>query len=236
MTRCETCKNVIPIDAETEQHCLNTAVPGTVLIAEDDPLIGQDLSERVEGLGYQTVAITALASEALSLAAHHKPSLVLMDIQLAGEMDGIQAAEQMRRLQVPVVFVTGCSSDTVLDRAVLTGPCGYLIKPYDTNDLKATIQVALHKHRAEVERTRLVARLKRVLRNVKTLRGRLSICAYCKRVKDGDGEWPQIEAYVMQHSHASFTHGMCPGCFDRVKAQLQALEEGAAGSDSIVLG
>jgi CheY-like chemotaxis protein len=227
---------VVPIGSETHVDASEPLGPTLLLIAEDDVLICQDLKGRLESLGYAVVAVTTCAMEAVESAAKLRPDMVLMDINLDGEMDGIQAAAEMRRLEIPVVFVTGCCSTSILDRAVLTDPSGYVVKPYETSDLKVAVQVALHKHRSALERERLVKRLQDGLASVKTLSGRLSICAYCKSIKNNAGEWPQVEAYLMEHSHLSFTHGMCPVCFDRMKAQLQALEAGAAGPDSLVLG
>jgi YesN/AraC family two-component response regulator len=159
-----------------------------------------------------------------------------MDIHLSGEMDGIQAAEQIRKFQIPVVYVTGYCDGSVLDRAELTEPYGYVLKPYETSDLKVAVQMALCRHRAEQARQQLLRRVQDILASVKTLTGRLSICCYCKKIKDATGRWPEVESYIMEHSYASFTHGICPGCFARMKRQIQALEKDGAASDSLVLG
>src|SRR5579872_217792 len=227
MTPCEVCKSVVPLGDEAGER---KSGPVQILIVEDDPLIGQDLTERLGGLGYGIAGVVASAGDAIALAHAQRPGLVLMDIQLSGEVDGVGAAEQIRNLRIPVVYVTGCTSEAVLGRAVQTGPGGYVLKPYETKDLQVAIQVALHKDQAESDRERLIMRLQEVLASIKTMTGRLSICAYCKKVKNSNGEWPEVEAYVMEHSHASFSHGMCPGCFARVKQQLQALE-GAVGPE-----
>jgi hypothetical protein len=73
------------------------------------------------------------------------------------------------------------------------------------------------------------------LAKVKALSGLLSICAYCKKIKDDEGYWGEIENYIMRHSNASFTHGMCPDCFARLKKQLDELQENGGGG-SMVLG
>jgi len=75
-----------------------------------------------------------------------------------------------------------------------------------------------------------------VLASVKTLTGRLSICCYCKKIRDEAGNWPDVETYVMQHSDASFTHGMCPDCFTRLKERIEAIEEVGAPEGAVVLG
>ncbi len=207
-----------------------------ILIAEDEPTVAQDLKCRLESLGYDVVGITNCGEHAVSLAESLRPDLVLMDIQLAGDMDGIQAAEQIRKFRIPLVFVSGYCDSPVLQRAQLTEPYGYVLKPYRTSDLKISVELSLQRYRAEQEREQLVKRFHEVLASVKTLTGRLSICCYCKKIKDEAGNWPDVETYLTKHSHASFTHGMCPECFAQVKKRIEAVEEVDASSSSLVLG
>jgi CheY-like chemotaxis protein len=180
--------------------------------------------------------MTHSAEQAIVLTESLRPDLVLMDIQLAGEMDGIQAAEQIRRLRVPIVYVSGHCDGPVLERAQRTDPYGFILKPYRTDDLRISVEMSLERHRAEQEREQLLQRFHQVLASVKTLTGRLSICCYCKKVRDEAGDWPDIETYVMKHSNASFTHGMCPDCFTRLQKKIEAIEEVDAASGSVVLG
>jgi CheY-like chemotaxis protein len=228
--------SVVPLEDELADSRVRPFGKAQILIAEDDPTIAEELKCRLETLDYEVVGITHWAEQALELAERLKPDLVLMDIQLAGEMDGIQAAEQIRQLRVPLVFVSGFCDGPMLKRAQLTEPYGYILKPYRTSDLRISIEMSLQRHRAEQERERLLKRFQEVLASVKTLTGRLSICCYCKKVQDEAGGWPEIETYVMQHSDASFSHGMCPDCFDRIKRRIEAIEEADAPLGSVVLG
>jgi CheY-like chemotaxis protein len=159
-----------------------------------------------------------------------------MDIQLRGDMDGIQAAEQIRKLRVPLIYVSGHCDGPVLERAQRTEPYGYILKPYRTADLRISVEMSLQRYRAEQERMRLLQRFREVLASVKTLTGQLAICCYCKKVRDEAGNWPEIETYLMQHSDASFTHGMCPECFTRLQERIQAIEQAGAAAGSVVLG
>jgi two-component system, response regulator PdtaR len=228
--------NVLPLEDELSGSALHTFGKAQILIAEDESIVAQDLKCRLESLDYEVAGITHSAEQAVSLAERLRPDLVLMDIQLAGEMDGIQAAEQIRKLRVPLVFVSGSCDSPVLQRAQLTEPYGYILKPYRTSDLKISVELSLQRYRAEQERERLVQRFQEVLASVKTLTGRLSICCYCKKIRDEAGNWPDVETYVAEHSHASFTHGMCPDCFAQLKKRIQAVEEVEATSGSVVLG
>lgn len=228
--------SVPPLENELSDSGTHRFGKAQILIAEDDPVMAQDLKLRLESLDCEVAGITHCAEQAVELAERLRPDLVLMDIQLAGEMDGIQAGEQIHELCVPLVYVSGYCDSPVLQRAQLTEPYGYILKPYRTSDLRISVEMSLQRHQAEQERERLLKRFQEVLASVKTLTGRLSICCYCKKIKDEVGNWPEIETYVMQHSQVSFAHGMCPDCFERVKKRIEALEEVGATSGSVILG
>jgi len=214
------------------QHSVASAT--RILIAEDDDLILQDLRDRLESMDYEVSGTTPHGGEVIELAQNLRPDLVLMDIQLPGEMDGIQAAERLRMLDVPVVYVTGCCNDRTLARAQVTEPCGYVLKPYQTRELRTAIEIGLYKHRVERLRESEVKRHETVLATVKTLTGLLPICCYCKKIKDDGGRWSEVEAYISKLTNVSFTHGMCPCCFERVKKQLDALAENGSAVRSMV--
>ena len=234
MLPCQLCQAATPLDDDPGQPLPNAREQ--LLIVEDDPDLAEDLTGRLTTLNYSVLGAVDSAEKAVSVTDKSKPDLVLMDIQLSGQMDGIQAAETIRKSRVPVVYVTGYINSLVLNRAMRSEPGGYVLKPYETSDLQTAIQTALQKHRAERAREQLLKRFQTVMGSLKTLTGLLSICAYCKRVKDETGDWPEIETYVARHSYASFSHGLCPDCFDRMKKQLANLESGGTGPDTLILG
>ncbi|MGB9870023.1 MAG: methanogen output domain 1-containing protein [Methanothermobacter sp.] len=117
---------------------------------EDESIVAMDIKHRAEGLGYRVVGMAASGEEAIKLAREEKPDLVLMDIVLKGEMDGIEAAEVIREeMNIPVVYLTAYSDEKTLSRAKLTGPFGYIIKPFEDRELHSAIEVALYKHRMD---------------------------------------------------------------------------------------
>jgi len=121
-----------------------------ILIVEDEAIIAADLAGMLRRLGYEVSATTGLAEEALDLAREHRPDLVLMDIRLAGAMDGVEAAGIIRReLDLPVIFLTAHSDQATLERAKLAEPFGYLLKPFEELGLETHIEMALYKHSAE---------------------------------------------------------------------------------------
>ncbi len=119
-----------------------------VLIVEDEGLIAHDIAARLEVLGHKVVDTVSTADEAVEMAS--KADVVLMDIRIDGPRDGIDAARQIREQHhVPVVFLTAHADRSTLDRAKITGPFGYLVKPLATASLQSAIEVAVYRHRME---------------------------------------------------------------------------------------
>jgi two-component system cell cycle sensor histidine kinase/response regulator CckA len=122
-----------------------------ILIVEDDHIIVMELEGRLQGLGYAVCAATSYGEDALQKVAALQPDLVLMDIRLKGAMDGIQTAAQIRdRFDIPVVYLTAHADADTLQRAKITEPYGYVIKPFEERELHTALEIALYKH--EVER------------------------------------------------------------------------------------
>jgi signal transduction histidine kinase len=127
-----------------------------VLVVEDEPIVAADLKMRLEMLGCKVVGTASNGEKALTLAGQLLPDLVLMDIRLEGAMDGIETAQQMRRRwHLAVVYLTAYADDTTVERAKVTEPFGYILKPFKDRELKTIIEMALYKHHAEEEIRRL---------------------------------------------------------------------------------
>jgi CheY-like chemotaxis protein len=123
------------------------------MIVEDEWTVAEDIKISLQNLGYAISSVTSSGKEAIQKAEEDRPDLVLMDIVLQGEMDGIEAANQIRsRFNIPIVYLTAYADDKVLERAKITEPSGYIVKPFISEDLKITIEIALYKHKAERER------------------------------------------------------------------------------------
>lgn len=119
---------------------------GKVLIVEDEPIVALDLKQEVEQLGYEVVGVVESAEEALAAAEMCRPDLALLDIRIVGAVDGIQTAKMLRKwYDVAGIFLTSYCDEATLARAALELPYGYLTKPFQSGELKATLQVALHK-------------------------------------------------------------------------------------------
>jgi PAS domain S-box-containing protein len=124
--------------------------PASFFIVEDEAIVANDLKETLLSLGYTVAGVAKSGEVAVEKIRETRPDLVLMDIHLAGAMDGIDAAGQVRALfNIPVVFLTAYADNTLLERAKCTEPYGYIVKPYDDRGLQSTIEMALYKFRAD---------------------------------------------------------------------------------------
>ena len=118
-----------------------------VLVVEDEGLIAEEISERLRRLGMTVVGVVDTADDAVRLARTGEPDIVLMDIRIKGDRDGVQATDEITRtLDVPVVYLTAHSDQATFARAKVSGPFGYVLKPFHERDLTIAIELAVHRH------------------------------------------------------------------------------------------
>jgi PAS domain S-box-containing protein len=122
-----------------------------ILIVEDEALVAEDLKEMLQSLGYEIPGIADTGEGAITLAGEHQPGLVLMDINLAGVMDGITAGGEIRKKWgIPIIYVTAFATQAIIDRAKKTTPSGYILKPFNERQIQTAIEIALYN--AAIER------------------------------------------------------------------------------------
>ena len=120
-----------------------------ILIVEDETLVARDIGQQLVELGYEPVAETRRGEDAIVLCGQLRPDLVLMDIQLAGDIDGITAAQIIRqRFSIPVIFLTALVSDSIINQTKGIETFSYIIKPFDERELQTVIEMAFGTHRA----------------------------------------------------------------------------------------
>lgn len=135
-----------------------------ILVVEDERIVGEDIKNRLQKLGYSVPSIVRSGEEAIDKVKSLNPDLVLMDIVLDGEIDGVEAAAQIKSLyDLPVVYLTAYADYSTLERAKITEPYGYIIKPFDDRDLHITIDIGLHKHKMEKKLKETEERLRKTL-------------------------------------------------------------------------
>jgi diguanylate cyclase (GGDEF)-like protein/PAS domain S-box-containing protein len=140
---------------------MSAALPAKLMLVEDERVVAFDLKDQLQSMGYHISAMAASGEEALTKVPVHAPDLVLMDIHLEGEMDGIDAAVKIQaEHRIPVIFLTAYAEDETLHRALASRPFGYLIKPCEARELHAMIQMALARRQVEVAVEQSELRLK----------------------------------------------------------------------------
>lgn len=121
-----------------------------ILVVEDEIIVAENIRRRLEKMGYSVPVTVPSGEMAVRKAEENKPDIVLMDIVLQGGMDGVEAADRIReRFNIPVVYLTAYSDDKTLQRAKITEPFGYVIKPFKERELQIAIEIALFKHEME---------------------------------------------------------------------------------------
>ncbi|MCP5069136.1 MAG: response regulator, partial [bacterium] len=177
---------------------------GTILIVDDESVVRQVLRHHLVPQGYRVLDASS-GARALELLESEAIDLVLLDIMMP-RMTGYEVCRTIReassRDELPVIFLS--AKDRQQDRVAGfdVGANDYLAKPIGRSELLARVD-------AHLELLRVYRRREE---EVQELRGLLPICSYCKKIRDDDGYWSQIEVYISRHSEAQFSHGICPGC------------------------
>ncbi|RJS49993.1 MAG: hypothetical protein CIT03_00635 [Methanobacterium sp.] len=146
-----------------------------IMVVEDERITAEDIRDGLEEMGYQVPAIVSSGEEAIEKAKEIFPDLILMDIKLEGDIDGIDAAEEIRsRYGIPVIYLTAYSGENTVERAKITEPSGYILKgasgflnkPYEEGELHDAIEITLHKHKIETRLRENQRWLNTILKNV----------------------------------------------------------------------
>ena len=123
-----------------------------IMVVEDEAVISMEIQDRLTKMGHSICGTAASGEEAVSIATAKRPDLILMDVHLRGEVDGVQTAKQIRdRIEIPIIYLTAFADDRTVERAKQTEPFGYLIKPFSEKELYAAIETALYKHSMEAK-------------------------------------------------------------------------------------
>ena len=193
------------------------------MIVEDEAIVSADIAGKLRNRGYEIVASTDTGEEAIDLTRRLRPALVLMDIHLAGTLDGIAAAEVIRQeCQVPVVFLTAHADMATIRRAQQTEAFGYILKPFDDRDLHTQIEMALYKHAAEQRLRESRARLATFA--AATFEGIVEIKA--ERIVDCNEQFARILGYTEAEIRGMEITGIiAPEDIDRVMVNIQKERE-----------
>jgi len=138
-----------------------------IVVVEDESLVAKDIVNMVRGLGYSVPAVVSTGEEAIIVAEKIRPDIILMDIVLKGRIDGIEAAQRIwETLSIPVVYLTAFADEATLQRAKVTEPFGYILKPFDERELQTTIEMAFYKAQMEKKLRERERWLSTILRSI----------------------------------------------------------------------
>lgn len=193
--------------------------PTKVLICEDDTLVSQVIERELKKIGAQIVGKATDGAMAIQLTAQLKPDVILMDIEMP-EKTGIEATQAIQSLcPTPIIMMTVYDHPNTSQLAAKAGASSYLIKPPKAAEIERAIQIARARFSDFMELRKLNQELKSALDQIQTLKGLLPICAWCKNIRNDQGYWQQLEEYLMQHTNAAFSHGICPQCKEKISNQ-----------------
>jgi AmiR/NasT family two-component response regulator len=194
-----------------------------VLVVEDDPMVNEMIQGMLADLGYEVIGEALDGQQGVNMAQMLQPNVVLMDIEMPN-LNGIAAAQLINQsCPAPVVMLTAYETPHLVEQASAAGVGAYLIKPPKPRELERALLIAMARFDDLMELRQLNAQLKTrneelqaALAQVKTLSGLLPICASCKKIRDDQGYWQQLEIYLHEHADLEFSHGMCPDCVKKL--------------------
>jgi CheY-like chemotaxis protein len=209
--------------ARTWQQPCERAGYMRALVADDDRVTAEILSRTLVRWEFEVTTVDNGAAAWAYLRAAVLPTLAVLDWMMP-EMDGPEVCRRVRT-ELPLanmylMLLTARESRGDLVTGLDAGADDYVTKPFDTEELRARVQVGVRVLTLQKSLAERVEELQAALSNVKQLRGLLPICSYCKRIRGDDQYWQQLEGYIAEHSHAQFSHGICPTCFATVSAEL----------------
>jgi len=191
-----------------------------ILIAEDDYVICQEVKRILTKLGHNVIAEVSNGIDAVTRTIELEPDIVIMDIKMP-KLDGLEATKRVQgKKSTPVVILSAYDDEDLARRAADAGASAFLVKPAADKQFQRAIIIAMARHDDLMRTIQLNKELSQALEEIKTLRGIVPICMHCKGIRDDKGYWKQLEEYLMAHTDAEFSHGICPQCYDKLYSHL----------------
>ena len=197
------------------------------LIAEDNPTTRTMLQSTLTEWGYEVVATCDGAEAWQRLQTDENLKLALLDWKMP-QMDGIEVCQRVRQAAhartTYVILLTSKVNKEDIVAGLAAGADDYITKPFDPAELHARLQAGARIVELQRNLADRVRELETALARVKQLHGLLPICSYCKKIRDDQNYWQQVEAYITLHSDAQFSHSVCPDCLERVvRPEIEAI-------------
>jgi sigma-B regulation protein RsbU (phosphoserine phosphatase) len=194
-----------------------------VLIADDDAALRHGLFVHLLRWGYEPTLCADGTEARIALRGRQPPPLALLDWNMPG-VDGLELCREIRSLpSLASMYVVLLTAHSARDEMVTGLDCGadeYMVKPVDWELLRARLQIGARIVTLQQSLAQRVQELQAALDTVKELSGLLPICSYCKRIRDDNDYWQQLESFVSEHTRAQFSHGICPACFEHAQREM----------------
>jgi PleD family two-component response regulator len=205
---------------------------GEILIVDDTPENLQLLSVMLVSRGHK-VRLSPNGKLALLNTQNSPPDLILLDINMP-DMNGFEVCERLKSdphtRDIPIIFISALDRAADKVEAFRLGGVDYITKPFNVREVLARVTTHLKLRRLQTQLTARVHELEIALAQVNQLEGLLPICSYCQRVRDDQDYWQRVETYISDRTDASFSHGICPDCYDtKVRPQIEALRKKRLG-------
>jgi len=189
-----------------------------ILIAEDDPVSRCFLEVTLVKWGYEVIT-TCDGTQAWERLQSDSPTIAILDWMMPG-MDGAEVCRRVRAIETAtptyVIMLTAKSEKEDVVEGLGAGADDYVTKPFNRQELHARIKVGIRMAELQTNLVDRVSELEGALSKVKQLQGLLPICSYCKKVRDDQNYWQQVDSYIGKHSEVEFSHSICPDCYDRL--------------------
>ncbi|WP_447970083.1 response regulator transcription factor [Nitrospira sp. M1] len=205
-----------------------------ILVADDDPVTLALLVRALSGFGYETIEC-GNGTEALDkLKNADGPMLGILDWVMP-DLHGPQVCQSLKEVEsanmLYLILVTSKGSRTDVIEGFESGADDYMTKPFDLQELLARVRVGVRVLSLQEKLEERVQWLERALVEVKQLQGLLPICSYCKKIRNDENYWQQVEEYLSHRIDIQFSHGVCPHCFEKeIAPQLKAIKESKSSS------
>ena len=198
----------------------------SILVAEDDSVTRRLLESTLGRLGWDVIPTadgTAAWHALETLRGKDAPELVILDWMMPG-MDGIEICRKLRTTPgfelIYIILLTSRGEKEDLAMGLMAGANDYITKPFHPAELESRVRVGLRMVKLQTSLAVRIQELEEALSEVKRLQGLLPICSYCKKVRNEENYWQQVESYLSSHSDVKLTHGVCPDCYARMMKEL----------------
>ena len=205
-----------------------------ILIAEDDPISRHILMTNLVNWGHEVETAVNGLEAWRAWQEDESPRLVILDWMMPG-MEGPEVCRRMREspATIPpyIIMLTARQGAKQVVEGMQAGADDYLTKPYHRDELRVRVQVGVRMIELQRALANRIGKLEEALDRVKRLQGIIPICGYCKKIRDDQDYWQNVESYIATHSEAEFSHSVCPSCFTQVvEPQLDSYKASLASS------